>query len=1774
MRAPLAPPPPAPAKRRAVAVWKELKRTLIPAVADKSAKEIPTFRDGDFSDTDEVENEVPDDISFRGEHSEDEYEEAFDRFPGRRVSVEPQPTVGHGGSRFGLHPDKFRVSRSQPHLTLQYRADNESLYRYDTRHHDVIFNEGFRPWNGKAPRSLAHYQKHVPRTAVVSASRNPGDYLPYWAVARDGLANLYVIHAPGGIDMIATLKRRAGLEMQEVAFWKGIRPEFIDRVEVVRKTSDSEAQVIKVINRDSWLKELERKGRTLADGSWRGPGGLTLDATTNQMATRLWRNTNQLEPRVTVMMQYLVTGVGSHVEFFSSFKEEHSLKRKLATQLHENPRVSPKEAVLQFNDAIRYTVRVTRDDRYSQRVNDVLSEMRRRQGFVLLYLKNTWGKPGYQGINTGWHHSLLNVNFEVQFHTRQSHAARDSSHELFEILRLPGKDASELAVLKAKMQDMFHHVPVPSGATSLGKHGEDLGAVGPMNYAALIDADHSIAPSFVLPGPAAPTAAEPSPSRDRGTPAKDPFLADQARRRRIRELSVAAMTVLADAKSDGVLRRDWTVRAAEEIGRLRSELLESDLRPFLAGPESDLRQGLERREVRLRAIVHSVNGRPPESQEYQNAVEECEALKHQADEIRAELAGRAKADTDVQQMVPGLTDMRITRHLIDGENPDKVLQAMRAESSALSDRAKRLDSAKHAAERQLIEHGLARVEEDQRLYRALAARPGVWKHLDQVSALRLVLAERRILRVWRQDMSAAHRRILFTPLFQRLYSLSRNETKAEPFLNSLHDHLSKRMSLVSMVGPSGTDGGPLFAALAEGLDAQLGEVVARATDARPVASPKERALSAALVSNWFQPTGEAVRPGSVVIHWKPEVRERTLHTFTTEDMRAATDGSHGATLSSLYPLLVHGGTDAVRLALAEATGFSHDHELRQRLASGRPATDAHFPALIHGELSWRDVKRIVLTHGDAASEQQAERDRDRLEQFARRYDLDLGVELRRLPGAPPADYVPGPVLSRPVGTALKDESGGEARTVGRDFTPFADRETNGLGDVVVDQVAIAYVRGNGYGITRSGAPWASPGQPAAFVVRAVGAADGIRVQLGNGTTTRLSAAEFADLLAGDADVRRLTPGAPLVLVVPFGGARGLLLPRLVAARTGREVWSAGGPLALLSDTKGKWLITRFLVANREAPVGPWVLTRPGDLALRVDTVETGAPSRGVLPTLDGSVVLDSDVVTHTIVGPTGRSVGRASHSVTDQARREPNQHELYKLTRYRVAHLVEDRMTPMAEPSETPWAADIAAGFTPYFFNAHGHARWVALETSVGGTQSSNSYANRTVRVDGSVLGGYLRRRPSLAQLPSETPVVLMACSTGDGSPGDSQLVAQLVADGTGRVVYAPSGPASLSGAVAQGKSHRLPGWRRFEPGARSAPKSTGQNGLSGRFAGPLGRRGASVRNTDGAAWDGAAPHAFVDAAGIAHFIVDAAGTAAVSSAHSRETPDVTTDAPDETMNGTPDVTLVAMADAVETVGGAAGGAGPVYTVEGPAVLAASDGTVLDVRGVEGTGFVDALEEAFATGGQAVGGLSGGLGGSGADALRGALARAVREGDVPSEGALPVDGVEVTTRELEAVGVTLGTAQRVQADLLDGRLPLVEVGLAPHEQLAVLFGLPGGWNDVVARAAVGVAGRAFSVGLDVVDARSGAVTRVPAPVGRPRLVLVRDGEGFRVAVPRSGAVLAGAASVVVPREGLLGGVTRRVGAVGRGVGAMGRGVDGPAFHAIVDAGGRIIGAAR
>jgi hypothetical protein len=123
----------------------------------------------------------------------------------------PQPTAGFGTGIYGQ---------------VIYRTDDEPLYHWDSQPPEVVFSEGLRPRSDTLPTSLRLYQQWLFGNGVVSTTRSPEIDVVSPPVDSDGFTYRYTLTASGGIGV--------NTSAQAVLFWKKVRPEHIERVEVFR----------------------------------------------------------------------------------------------------------------------------------------------------------------------------------------------------------------------------------------------------------------------------------------------------------------------------------------------------------------------------------------------------------------------------------------------------------------------------------------------------------------------------------------------------------------------------------------------------------------------------------------------------------------------------------------------------------------------------------------------------------------------------------------------------------------------------------------------------------------------------------------------------------------------------------------------------------------------------------------------------------------------------------------------------------------------------------------------------------------------------------------------------------------------------------------------------------------------------------------------------------------------------------------------------------------------------------------------------------------------------------------------------------------------------------------------------------------------------------------------------------------------------------------------------------------------------------------------------
>lgn len=199
----------------------------------------------------------------------------------------------------------------------------------------------------------------------------------------------------------------------------------------------------------------------LRDGSWEGENGLRLSPGDNATADDFMRHSAEAEPRITDTLQQITRNVddGRLIGLEYRLKGEDSLKRKLATQLIDEPERTAQSALGKVRDSIRYTVEFP-SPHYAPGVQQAVDTLR-AQGFENVTFKNTWDSPGYKGINSTWRDPATGRIFEVQFHTPQSFVTKMDTHVLYEKGRLPGVTREELDAINAQQNELFDQVPVP-----------------------------------------------------------------------------------------------------------------------------------------------------------------------------------------------------------------------------------------------------------------------------------------------------------------------------------------------------------------------------------------------------------------------------------------------------------------------------------------------------------------------------------------------------------------------------------------------------------------------------------------------------------------------------------------------------------------------------------------------------------------------------------------------------------------------------------------------------------------------------------------------------------------------------------------------------------------------------------------------------------------------------------------------------------------------------------------------------------------------------------------------------------------------------------------------------------------------------------------------------------------------------------------------------------------------------------------------------------------
>ena len=190
--------------------------------------------------------------------------------------------------------------------------------------------------------------------------------------------------------------------------------------------------------------------------------------TTAVLAQSLIAEAQAAEPKITRDVRALEQN-GSYLAGLSHrIKEEDSLMHKILTDAMKDG-VDLKQAADSISDVLHYTLVIKEED-YSRRVPEAMEKLV-NSNYRVLKFRNAWGGKFYQGINV----QLLDpsgIKTELQFHTPNSYAIKQASHEVYEIRRNPASTPAEAAEATAKSIAFNDMVNVPSGAKNISwNHG-------------------------------------------------------------------------------------------------------------------------------------------------------------------------------------------------------------------------------------------------------------------------------------------------------------------------------------------------------------------------------------------------------------------------------------------------------------------------------------------------------------------------------------------------------------------------------------------------------------------------------------------------------------------------------------------------------------------------------------------------------------------------------------------------------------------------------------------------------------------------------------------------------------------------------------------------------------------------------------------------------------------------------------------------------------------------------------------------------------------------------------------------------------------------------------------------------------------------------------------------------------------------------------------------------------------------------------------------------
>jgi hypothetical protein len=215
--------------------------------------------------------------------------------------------------------------------------------------------------------------------------------------------------------------------------------------------------------------------RTTPDGAWEWKG-LRLASDTNRIADRELSARRSAEGRgddgrygdrgITPAMRRVEAKLdhGALVPDTErlALKTPARFKEKLAKMIAIEPGRPPSELSKEIHDGIRYTLLFSAEH-YSAGVDDACHQIT-TSGYSLTGFKPSWSGDEYKGINSQWKDPTSGQLFEVQFHTSDSWAAKQATHDAYERIASPETSPAERSRLREYQREVSARIPIPPRA--------------------------------------------------------------------------------------------------------------------------------------------------------------------------------------------------------------------------------------------------------------------------------------------------------------------------------------------------------------------------------------------------------------------------------------------------------------------------------------------------------------------------------------------------------------------------------------------------------------------------------------------------------------------------------------------------------------------------------------------------------------------------------------------------------------------------------------------------------------------------------------------------------------------------------------------------------------------------------------------------------------------------------------------------------------------------------------------------------------------------------------------------------------------------------------------------------------------------------------------------------------------------------------------------------------------------------------------------------------